>query len=66
MLKKVIQALNGIRKGSAWQKAFGPAAPKKGDAAIDFELSDVRGKNPIRLSQFIGQRPVALVFGSFT
>ncbi len=66
MLNKVIQALKGIRKGSAWQKRFNPTAPKTGDAAIDFELSDVKGENPIRLSQFFGRRPVALVFGSFT
>ena len=66
MLNKVVQTLKGISKGSAWLKRFNPTAPKTGDAAIDFELSDVRGENPIRLSQFFGQRSVALVFGSFT
>ena len=66
MLKKVTQAIKGVREGNAWHARFGPTAPKEGDAATDFELSDVRGENPIRLSQFYGERPVALVFGSFT
>ncbi len=66
MFKKVTQAIKGIRAGSAWQKTFNPKAPKKDDPAIDFELSDVKGENPIRLSQFFGKQPVALVFGSFT
>ena len=50
----------------AWQEQHDPGAPKQGDIAPDFILSDVRGKNPIRLSDFHGKKPVALVFGSFT
>jgi len=34
--------------------------------APDFELSDVSGENAVSLSDFRGQKPVALVFGSFT
>jgi hypothetical protein len=66
MLKKLTRTYKGIQKGRAWQKEFNPEAPKVGDLAPDFELSDVTGENPIRLSQFFDERPVALVFGSFT
>jgi hypothetical protein len=54
------------RTEKAWQKQFDPLAPKKGDLAPDFELRDVDGENPVRLSGFRGEKPVALVFGSFT
>ena len=50
----------------AWHGRYGPLAPKAGDPAPDFELRDVHGENPVRLSDFRGRRPVALVFGSFT
>ena len=50
----------------AWQKRHDPLAPKAGDIAPDFELSDVNGQNRIRLSDFKGDKPVALVFGSIT
>jgi peroxiredoxin len=50
----------------AWQKKYDALAPKPGDVAPDFELRDVNGENPIRLSDFRGQKPVVLVFGSFT
>jgi hypothetical protein len=54
------------QEASAWQKEFDKLAPKVGDAAPDFELRDIRRENPIRLSDFQGQKPVALIFGSFT
>ena len=41
-------------------------APKAGDLAPDFTLSDVTGTESVTLSDFRGQKPVALVFGSFT
>jgi len=41
-------------------------APKVGQMAPDFELRDVAGANPTRLSSFRGKKPVALLFGSFT
>ena len=50
----------------AWQNRNNPSAPKKGDMAPDFELRDVDGENPIRLSEFIGTKPVGLIFGSFS
>ncbi len=54
------------KQAMAWQKKFDPLAPKAGDLPPDFELCDVDGENPVRLSNFCGQKPVALVFGSFT
>jgi hypothetical protein len=53
-------------EAKAWHDTYDPLAPKAGDAAPDFELRDLQGENPVRLSSFFGQRPVALVFGSFT
>ena len=50
----------------AWQKKYNPLAPKAGDEAPDFELCDSNGENPVRLSNFRGKKPVALIFGSFT
>jgi hypothetical protein len=49
-----------------WQADHDPLAPKSGNLGPDFTLRDVNGRNPIRLSDFRGQKPVALVFGSFT
>ncbi len=66
MLKKIIAAVKGISEGRAWQKEFDGKAPKAGARAPDFGLSDVNGENPIRVSQFFGQRPIVLVFGSFS
>jgi peroxiredoxin len=66
MLKKIIAAVKGISEVRAWQKEFAGKAPKAGTRAPDFELSDVNGENPIRLSHFFGQRPIVLVFGSFS
>jgi len=42
------------------------SAPKVGDLAPDFELQDPSGETAVRLSDFRGTRPVALVFGSYT
>ena len=54
------------KQASAWQKRHDPHAPKVGDIAPDFELRDSTGENPVRLSEYRGNKPVALVFGSFT
>ncbi|MCD6342772.1 MAG: hypothetical protein J7L76_03215 [Spirochaetaceae bacterium] len=48
------------------QLALNKLAPKAGDLAPDFTLSDISGKESITLSDFRGKKPVALVFGSFT
>ncbi len=55
-----------LKRMHTWQEQHDAQAPKPGAVAPDFELFDVTGENPIRLSDFIGQKPVALVFGSFT
>ena len=49
-----------------WQKRFDAHAPRVGDVAPDFELSDANGENPVRLSGFQGHKPVVLAFGSYT
>ncbi len=54
------------KKHRSWQFHYDALAPKVGDVAPDFELRDVNGENPVRLSDFRGQKPVALIFGSFT
>jgi hypothetical protein len=41
-------------------------APKVGDAAPEFSLSTLDGKQTVNLSQHKGDKPVVLVFGSFT
>jgi hypothetical protein len=53
-------------EGTAWQKKYNAQAPRVGDPAPDFELYDSIGENPVRLSAFKSQKPVALIFGSFT
>ena len=50
----------------AWQDYYDPLSPREGTEAPDFELSDISGDKSIRLSDFRGDKPVALVFGSFT
>lgn len=54
------------RDAKAWHKRYGPLAPTVGDLAPDFELGDISGHSRVRLSQFRGMQPVALVFGSLT
>lgn len=39
---------------------------KVGDTAPDFTLATSDGKRKVTLSSFRGQRPVALIFGSYT
>lgn len=53
------------QKGRVMKK-LDRAAPKAGDLAPDFTLSDISGTETIRLSDFRGRKPVALIFGSYT
>ncbi len=62
----MIGTLKNRKVATTWQKKHDVDAPRVGDMAPDFELRDVNGENPVRLSDFRGQKPVALVFGSFT
>ncbi len=62
----MLKAIRMRRGARAWQKELNDLAPKAGDIAPDFELRDVNGENLVRLSDFRGEKPVALIFGSFT
>ncbi len=62
----MLDTLRYRKASKAWQKRYDALAPKAGDVAPDFELHDVNGENPVRLSGFQGQKPVALIFGSYT
>jgi hypothetical protein len=66
MKPKLGKMLEEMKKVKAWQERFEPQAPKRGDLAPDFTLRDVDGDHPVRLSEFRGRRPVALIFGSYT
>jgi peroxiredoxin len=48
------------------QRELDRKAPKVGDLAPDFTLTDASGTQTVTLSDFRGKKPVALVFGSFT
>jgi hypothetical protein len=60
------ETIKNRNEASAWQKKYDEQAPKVGDLAPDFELFDSNRENPVRLSDIRGQKPVALIFGSFT
>jgi hypothetical protein len=38
----------------------------KGDVAPDFELPSLAGERTVRLAELRAERPVALIFGSYT
>jgi hypothetical protein len=62
----MVATIKTRQEATSWQKKFDIDAPKVGDMAPDFELWDINGENSVRLSDFRGQKPVALIFGSFT
>ena len=43
-----------------------PSQLTTGSTAPDFKLKTLDGKSEVQLSNFRGQRPVLLVFGSYT
>ena len=61
-----MSTIHNRHDATTWQKKYDAHAPRVGDAAPDFELRDSDGAHPVKLSDFRGDRPVALVFGSFT
>ena len=64
---ELIVTANGWRMQELdWQLTNDLRTPKVGDLAPDFALQDPTGKVNVRLSDFRGKRPVALVFGSYT
>ena len=50
----------------AEQKEVDRLAPRAGDLAPDFSLTDSSVTESVTLSDFRSKKPVALVFGSFT
>lgn len=48
------------------QKGLDQFAPRAGDLAPDFTLQNIDGTKTITLSDFRGQKPAALIFGSYT
>lgn len=66
-------SLEDIRRTVRFRRALRPRveeldrkAPKAGDVAPDFTLSDVTGAESVTLSEFRGVKPVVLFFGSYT
>ena len=58
-----------VAQPPAERRPRGRRAPDKlseGDLSIDFTLRTVDGKKKVRLSGFREQKPVALIFGSYT
>ncbi|MBT3311939.1 MAG: redoxin domain-containing protein [Desulfobacterales bacterium] len=62
----ISRSIKYIKIERAWQKKYNRLAPVKGDLAPDFELFDIEGKESVRLSDFQGDKPVVLIFGSYT
>jgi hypothetical protein len=62
----MLDAVKQRKQHQKWQKKHDALAPRAGDEAPDFELGDAKGEGRLRLSDFRGERPVALIFGSYT
>ncbi len=54
------------RRGPSRRGASREGKLKVGDPAPDFTLASLDGKQQVTLSDFRGERPVALIFGSYT
>ena len=62
----MLKSIHLMKDHRAWQQQHEANAPKTGDLAPDFELYDIRNEHSVRLSDFRGKKPVALIFGSYT
>lgn len=62
----LLPAIEWRNEELGWQLERDPQSPKLGNLAPDFELQSPDGVTRVRLSDFRGKRPVALVFGSYT
>jgi hypothetical protein len=70
----LVLAVGGYKGISFWLDArfweakmgHGEGKLKPGDEAPDFELQYKKSQETVRLSSFRGDRPVALIFGSYT
>jgi cytochrome oxidase Cu insertion factor (SCO1/SenC/PrrC family) len=61
----VAAAAAAITVSTAWSQSSRPGDLKVGDAAPDFTIKDVQGKQSVTLSELKG-KPVVLLFGSCT
>lgn len=61
-----VGAISGILRDAAPGGAGGPTLAAHGAMAPDFTLESLAGGTPVTLSSFRDDRPVALVFGSYT
>lgn len=53
------------RSANEW-KTIDDRAPKEGEVAPDFTLKSIDRKSEVTLSSFRDEKPVVLIFGSFT
>jgi len=58
-LERLTARFRGGRQG-------GSGGVDEGKPAPDFHLKTVDGKSQVKLSSFAGEKPVALIFGSYT
>jgi hypothetical protein len=58
--------INYRRSKMSQQKEIDRYAPKVGGQAPDFTLNSSCGTETVTLSDFRGEKPVVLIFGSFT
>ena len=47
-----MSTIKNRQEATAWQHKYDAGAPRVGDPAPDFELRDIQGEDPIRLSSF--------------
>jgi cytochrome oxidase Cu insertion factor (SCO1/SenC/PrrC family) len=52
-------------RGCQQSRTLGQGGPSQGEPAIDFTLRDIHGK-ACTLSKLLAEKPVVLIFGSFT
>lgn len=62
----MLKTIRSMKDHREWQQKYDTNAPKEGDLAPDFELYDTHNEQSVRLSDFRGEKPVALIFGSYT
>ena len=62
----MLKTVKEIRRIKRIQREVEMSVPRVGEVAPDFELWDIEVTQPVRLSEFRGRKPVALIFGSFT
>ena len=67
MLDAISDHLSGdLRQAMEAVVARDEMGPQVGEVPLDFNLKRLGSDERVRLSSFTGQRPVALIFGSYT